>query len=140
LAMCHQISMQENTAAHHPLFDHDGNQYSNHHNLLLAVLHRSILDYLDDTRDRKVASVYSRGINIRLEAEHYLFKDTPNDHLEPFSFAWIAEHVATDPEGFIEGIRRRLKDAPKRREVRETLGLYANRFRKGIGANWRTEA
>ena len=136
--MCHQISMQENTTAHQPLFDYDGNQYSRYHNLLLAVVHRAIIDYLDDTHDRNVASVY-REPSLRAKAQMYLFGEAQDDRSEPFSFRWIAEHISDDADALVADIRARLLKAPKRKEVRETQGLYANRFRKGIGTNWKTE-
>jgi hypothetical protein len=107
-------------------------------NLLMAVVHRAVIDYLDDTHDRAVASVYTREPSLRAKAQMFLFEEAHDDHKEPFTFRWIAEHLSEHPSAFMDGIRARLLKAPKRREVRETQGLYANRFRKGTGANWKT--
>jgi hypothetical protein len=107
-------------------------------NLLLAIIHRAVLDYLDDTHDRAVASVYAREPSNRAKAAASLFEEAQDDRSEPFTFRWIAEHLSDAPEAMMAGIRSRLLKAPKRKEVRETQGLYANRFHKGVGANWRT--
>ena len=134
--------MEQNTTAHTILFDHDGNQYTRHHQLLLAVLHRAIIDYLDDTHDTQAArraQGYRKSPTTRTEAEWYFFREGNGDRHEPFSFAWIAEHIADDPSGFMAGIRRRLKDAPKRTQVRQELGRYENVFRKGVSTAGKTE-
>lgn len=106
-------------------------------NLLMAVVHRAVIDYLDDTHDRKVKSVYAREPSNRAKAEAFLFEEAQDDHNEPFTFRWIAEHLSDNPDAFMADIRAKLLRAPKRKEVRETQGMFTNRF-QGVAKSWKT--
>jgi hypothetical protein len=107
-------------------------------NLLMAVVHRAVIDYLDDTHDRVVSSVYAREPSLRAKAQMFLFDEAQDDHSEPFTFRWIAEHLSEDADAFMASIRAKVLKAPKRTEVRRKQGMYVNVFQEGVRSNWRT--
>jgi hypothetical protein len=95
-----------------------------HHDLLTAILHRSIIDYLDDQKcDQKPSH--------RLDAHRFFFP--PEDTDIPFSFHWIASHLAGENvEGFKETIRKNLLSAKTVTELKaEHPGRFDPRLQRG---------
>lgn len=100
------------------------------HRLLIAIIVRSILDYLDDTavpyRYNQTAANYTKG-SAQKEARLFFFppeRSNPNKPT-PFSFHWIAQYLSDDAEGFMLSIRRLLRSAPKRSAIIAKYGRYA---------------
>lgn len=100
------------------------------HRLLIAIIVRSILDYLDDTavpyRFNRTAANYTKG-SAQKEAQLFFFPAEPINPLKPipFSFHWIAQYLSDDAEGFMASIRRLLRSAPKRSAIIAKYGRYA---------------
>jgi hypothetical protein len=104
------------------------------HKLLIAIITRSILDYLDDTAVpynlNNSAANYTKG-RAKWEADQFFFppevdSDTLNPNKPPpFSFFWIAQHLSDDPEGFMASVRQLLHTAPTRSAVVAQYGRYA---------------
>ncbi|TXH14445.1 MAG: hypothetical protein E6R03_09285 [Hyphomicrobiaceae bacterium] len=122
--------------------------FSPYHLLLAAVLHRSVLDYLDDTgtlcrKPNLPESAYQKERD-RLDAvEFFNYRGDGDDMTpKPFSFRWIAEHLsASDPDGFMERVLRTLETAPRRSKLIEQFGIYTvGRVQKGSGIapDWKT--
>ncbi len=102
--------------------------------LLIAILIRSILDYLDDTAvpyQQNPSGSNCTKARARWEAEQF-FYPPPIDLIDfdpneppPFSFPWIAEHLSNEPQSFMKRIRNFLQTAPKRSTVIAEFGRYA---------------
>ena len=100
------------------------------HRLLIAIIIRSILDYLDDTavpyRKNQTAANCTKA-SAQREARKFFFSGeriNPNK-TAPFSFYWIASHLSDDPEWFMRSIRKLLRTAQPRSAVIAQYGRYA---------------